>query len=233
MHKIVIPEVGEVELRKSKRARRLILKINQDGKAVVTLPSLVPFKVAENFVTTHISWLKENLAKQQPVVLEPGKSIGKKHTLKFSVSLKDIQSPKSHVDDSNVTITHLQDQHWSSETVQAEAKKAAIRALRREAEAYLPPLLHSFAQKFNYSYREVRIKAAQTRWGSCSSNKVINLSVWLMQLPDELIEYVLCHELTHLKHMNHQATFWQELSLMIPDYKERRKKLKLYRPALM
>lgn len=233
MRTIVVPEIGKVELRKSKRARRLILKINAEGRAVVTLPSLVPFKVAESFIEAHLDWLKENLATQQPVLLEPGKSIGRKHSLTYKVSLASSSKPKSQVSTSAIIITHSPDQSWTDESVQAEAKKAAIRALRREAEGYLPPLLHRLAQKFDYSYREVRIKAAQTRWGSCSSNKVINLSVWLMQLPDELIEYVLCHELTHLNQMNHQAAFWEELEAMIPDYKARRKQLKEYRPALM
>lgn len=233
MPKITVPEIGEVELRKSKRARRLILKINQEGKAVVTLPSLVPYKAAEKFIEMHIGWIQENMAKQQPVDLEPGKSIGKKHVLKFQVSLKPLSKPKSHVGSDTVIITHAPEQEWTDTVVQTEAKKACIRALRREAEEYLPPLLHSIANRFGYSYREVRIKAAQTRWGSCSSNKVINLSVWLMQLPEELIEYVLCHELTHLNQMNHQKAFWAELAVMVPDYKFRRKLLKEYRPALM
>lgn len=232
MHTLIVPDVGEVTLQKSKRARRIILKINHEGRPVVTVPSLVPFKVAEQFVMQHIDWLKQNQT-TQPIVLEPGRPIGRSHTLLFKVSLKSLIKPKSHVGNSLITITHSSDQDWSDESVQIEAKKAAKRALRREAEAFLPPLLHKVANEHHYTYREVRIKAAQTRWGSCSSNRVINLSIWLMQLPDELIHYVICHELTHLNHMNHQAAFWEELETMVPNHKILRKKLKQYRPTLM
>jgi hypothetical protein len=54
-----------------------------------------------------------------------------------------------------------------------------------------------------------------------------------MQVPDHLVQYVLCHELTHLNHMHHQTAFWEELAQMIPDYKARKKELKEYRPELM
>jgi predicted metal-dependent hydrolase len=233
MPTIHIPDIGEVELRKSKRARRVILKINQEGKAVVTVPQLLPYKAAEAFVYSHLDWLKQNLQTRQPVLLEPGKAIGRQHTLVFKISLTHSGAPKSVVGKTAVTVTHSPENNFSDGSVQAEAKKAAIRALRREAEAFLPPLLHKLATLHGYAYREVRIKAVHTRWGSCSSNRVINLSVWLMQLPDTLIEYVICHELTHLNHMNHSASFWDELSRMVPNYKLLKKELKNYAPRLL
>ena len=84
-------------------------------------------------------------------------------------------------------------------------------AMRREAKRMLPVMLHELAQRHGFSYSQVKITSAKGRWGSCSSRKNINLSLYLMQLPEHLIRYVLLHELCHTKEMNHGSRFWQML----------------------
>lgn len=232
MKTIVIPDVGEVSIRKSRLAKRLILKIDQTGKPVVTVPYFVPYKVAEGYARQHAQWLKNNLGQlRQPLVLLNNSAIGEDHRL--SLVPASVNKITSRVGPKTVTVTYPQNLSAESEDVQKEVQKAAIRALRRQAEAKLPSRLHQLAQTHGYSYREVRIKAVQTRWGSCSSNRIINLSVWLMQLPSRLQDYVLCHELAHLNNMNHSPQFWDEVSQMIPDYKIRRKELKQFSPRLL
>jgi len=228
---IEITGIGEVTLRKSARAKRLILKITPDGKPVVTVPSYVPYLVAERFVKQHRDWFLEHKASKPTLQLYEGKQVGKTHVLMFVK--KDVAKVSSRIQGERIMVTYPVVADITDLAIQAEAKKAAIRALKKQAEASLPGLLHTLSNKYGYSYREVRIKTSQSRWGSCSNKKIINLSVWLMQLPNELVEYVLCHELTHLHHMHHQAAFWDELALMIPDYKTRRKALKAYSPALI
>lgn len=230
MKVIEITGIGEVTLRKSARAKRLILKITAEGKPVATVPSYVPYLVAERFVRQNQAWFLEHKATKPTLRLYEGKQIGKTHRLTFIK--KQISKPSSRIQGQHITVSYPQTANITDPDVQTEAKKAAMRALKRQAEAYLPGVLHSLANKYDYSYREIRIKTTQSRWGSCSNKKIINLSVWLMQLPDELVEYVICHELTHLNHMHHQAAFWEELERMIPNYKIRRKVLKTYSPAL-
>lgn len=232
MKKILVEGVGEVTLRKSRLAKRLILKIAADGKLVATLPAYVPYAAGILFVKQNRDWFIQNQPAQTPSLLNDGKSIGQSHVLQFEPSSGQ-QTVTSRVQGSTIRIIYPAALAITDSMVQAEAKKASIRALKKQAEASLPAKLYALAQRYNYNYREVRIKTVQTRWGSCSTNKIINLSVWLMQLPDPLIEYVICHELAHLSNMHHQPAFWEELGTMIPDYKVRRKQLKQYRPALM
>lgn len=229
MKTITIESVGEVVIRKSSRAKRIILKINSDGSPSVTIPRLAPYIVGERFARQHADWFIKNKSLRPSLIIFDGKKIGNTHTITFVTG----KSLGSRVARTTITVTVPSGLNQKSPVVQAEAKKAAIRALRRQAEQTLPGMVHTLAQKHGYSYNEVRIKAVQTRWGSCSSGRIINLSVWLMQVPSELIEYVICHELTHLHHMHHQAAFWEELATMIPDYKARRKALKSYRPQLI
>lgn len=228
---IEVAGVGEVQLRKSKRAKRLILKINHTGKPQVTFPNYIPYIIAEQHAKKHASWFLQHLPKNSSVLLYDQKRIGKQHILQIIPN--DNTSVRSRVNDKSITIYVPRNFSIESKQVQEEAAKAAKRALRRQAEALLPALLYNTAIQNNLSYSEVRIKTMRTRWGSCSSNKIINLSIWLMQLPDELIRYVICHELAHLSFMNHSKQFWQTVEVMDANYAAHRMALKNYRPSLM
>lgn len=228
---VELAPIGPVIIRKSARAKRLILRIDQSGKPIVTIPNYVPYYVGKQYAEKHLSWFTEHLPSNVVSELPEGKMIGRRHQLEYQPTA--IDQPRSRVQNGRIIVRYPKNLSWNNQTVQTEATKACKRALKIEAEAYLPARLHLLAKQFGYTYQQVRVKAAQSRWGSCSSQRNINLSIWLMQLPSELIDYVLCHELTHLNHMHHQADFWNELSEMIPDYKQRRKALKQYAPRLL
>ena len=74
----------------------------------------------------------------------------------------------------------------------------------------------------------VTVKNQKTRWGSCSAKGNVNFNYQLAFLPDELLDYVVIHELAHRRHMNHSRAFWAEVEKYCPDYLERRKQLKEY-----
>lgn len=229
MSKIIVKNIGEVTFRRSAKARRLILSISHDGTPKVTVPVGIPMIMAKRFVLKNSDWISKNSVINTRSSFSDGDVIGRTHRLTF----KRGESLKSRVSADRITIIIPNNQDSPSSSVQAEIKKAATRALRRQAEESLPSRLYQLAQSLGYSYKEVRCKSLKTRWGSCSSNKVINLNIWLMQLPDELIDYVLVHELAHLQFPHHQPDFWQEVAKTIPTYKQLRKELKRYRPTLM
>lgn len=231
MKSIFIDGVGEIELKKSKRAKNIIMRLKSDGKAIVTAPAYVPYYVVEKYARSNSQWLSDKLQAVPKVQYFEGKRIGKSHFLHFEIVAG--AKLKSRVDDELISVTIAEADDIETSIVKKEIEKACVRALRRQAEQYLSALLHSLASRHDYHYREVRIKKMSTRWGSCSSNKVINLSLWLMQLPDELIKYVCCHELAHLQHPHHQKAFWEEVARMIPDYKTKRAALRQYKPSLL
>ena len=74
----------------------------------------------------------------------------------------------------------------------------------------------------------VTVKNQKTRWGSCSAKGNVNFNYQLAFLPDELLDYVVIHELAHRRHMNHSRAFWAEVEKYCPDYRERRERLKEY-----
>lgn len=99
---------------------------------------------------------------------------------------------------------------------QEESKKESIKPeelilLREKAEEYLPEKLKELAKKYGFEYKLCKIGKSRTQWGSCSSSGTIRLSFYIMLLPENLILYVLLHELCHTVHHNHGKLFWKLL----------------------
>lgn len=101
--------------------------------------------------------------------------------------------------------------------------------LRTEAKAFLPGRLRELAAMYGFEFNQVRIKHNVSNWGSCSSKGNINLNLNLMRLPEHLRDYVMLHELCHLKQMNHGPEFHALLGSLCPDWRECRARLKEYR----
>jgi len=115
----------------------------------------------------------------------------------------------------------------------AETKEIIEKKLRRKAHAYLPSRLEELAQEHGLKYKRLAIRNTKTRWGSCSVQNNINLCIHLMNLPEDLIDYVILHELAHTIHKNHSRNFWDFLSsLLAKDAKSVDKRLKHYRPEV-
>ncbi|MBR3172762.1 M48 family metallopeptidase [Candidatus Saccharibacteria bacterium] len=104
--------------------------------------------------------------------------------------------------------------------------------LQKKAREYLPYRLEYWAKRYGYKYNKCRLSHANTRWGSCSSNRTISLNIGLMKVPEVLRDYVILHELAHLNHMDHSKAFWAEVSSHDPRYKIHEKKLKSFSPGL-
>lgn len=101
-----------------------------------------------------------------------------------------------------------------------------IKRLREEAREYLTAKTEEYSKKMDLKYGRITITSAKTRYGSCSSKGNISYSYRLMLRPRYAIDYVVVHELAHLREMNHSKKFYEIISSVMPDYKERIKLLK-------
>ena len=107
-----------------------------------------------------------------------------------------------------------------------------IERRRADAKKVLIPRLNYLAKKHNLPYNKVTIRNQKTRWGSCSQKNNINLNMKLITLPEEIIDYVLIHELVHTKIKNHSKKYWDELKILVPNTKYYIKQLKEYHIGL-
>ena len=113
----------------------------------------------------------------------------------------------------------------------ADLSEAKRNVYIRKAKETITKRVSYFAKLMGVSYRNITIREQKTRWGSCSSAGNVNFNYQLYYLPDELLDYVVVHELAHRRHMNHSKEFWSEVARYCPDYRARRKQLKEYQLA--
>ena len=106
---------------------------------------------------------------------------------------------------------------------------ARVEALRTQAKAELPPRLAELAAQHEFSYNRLTIKNNVSNWGSCSVRGNINLNLRLVTLPPELRDYVMLHELCHLRHLNHGPQFHALLEQVCPGHRALARQLKAYR----
>ena len=87
--------------------------------------------------------------------------------------------------------------------------------------------LEHFNKSYNFKYNKVTVRNQSTRWGSCSKSGNLNFNYNLSLLPENLVDYIIVHELCHLGEFNHSKNFWDLVARAVPDYKERRQELRI------
>ena len=108
-----------------------------------------------------------------------------------------------------------------------------IRKLADQALQVIPVKVKHYATLMNLQNGRITIRNQKTRWGSCSGKGNLNFNCLLMLMPDEVVDYVVVHELCHLIEMNHSKAFWLQVEKVLPDYRERRKWLKEHGNEIM
>jgi predicted metal-dependent hydrolase len=225
---IDIPDIGLVTFTKRRTSKSIRMRISTQGKLVVSMPYFVPYATAVGFVKKHKEWALTESHKRGTYLYD-GMRIGRTHTLHIMYD-HEATTPKTRIRGNDVIVRHTQDE--DAPAVQTAAKKAAIRALRLQALQFLPKRLTDIASNEGYVIGEITIKQLRGKWGSCDQKKNIILNMFLMELPNELIDYVLLHELAHTRQMNHGPDFWTELQAHVPNAKILRRQMREYQPTI-
>lgn len=226
-----LPDVGTVTVRKHPQARSVRLSVDSSGSVRVSIPRWLPYAAGIEMATRQRLWIQKQLARHPSKFLEDGLRVGKAHRLSFRPN-GQLDAPKTRVIGNEVVVQYPPNLAPFDASVQTAAEKAAIRILRVEAETLLPQRLKTIAQHTGLEFASVSVRQLKTRWGSCDAKKHITLNIYLMQLPWNLIDYVLVHELAHTEELNHSKRFWDIVENCIPQGKVLRRELKQHRPQL-
>lgn len=219
-------EFGDIEIRRTSGGY-VRLKIQTNGKLVAQLPRFASLSDVKRLLENSRQHLRQNMSRlPNHKNYNDGDQIGKSHRLRIRQGARD-----------NVSLHNLEIVVTAKDSTLSAARNQLIKdgiakALRKEAKAYLPRRLRYLAMNHGFSYKTVRFTHAKSRWGSCSSTGTISLNITLMSLPNDLIDYVLLHELNHTRHMDHSKEFWMDLEKICPNAKRRRTWLKQFSPYL-
>jgi len=109
-----------------------------------------------------------------------------------------------------------------------KAKKQSDDFYRSSAKAHLPSRMQYWSSKMGLEFKALNFRLAKRRWGSCSCKGIITLNPYMMKLDHEMIDYIVVHELAHLKHLNHSKEFYALVQKYIPDYRYIQKQINVY-----
>lgn len=210
----------EFELIRSARRRRVAFRFEEEGKLVVLAPAELPLPEIERIVELNAlkirSWRRRSLFR--PAAPVKGFTEGELFPLFDRQYPLHLSSRLLLFDNAFLVMRGTQ-----------EEIKAQLETLyRRLARQLLPEKCAQFAKVMGVEPASVGITGAETRWGSCSSRKHLSFCWKLMLVPEKLADYVVCHELAHLREMNHSSRFWAVVASVIPDWKERRAQLNAF-----
>ena len=226
---LVDSEFGEINITRIARGRHVRISVTPSGRLKATIPQLATVGSVKRMISRSRSDIRQMLDQATPsTVYASGDRIGKSHSL-ITQSGNTLQAKRQKL---QITVNIPDNLDESGAEVQRVIRDEVKKALRKEASHYLPRRLEILAARMHCSYEKVRFSHASTRWGSCSSAGTISLNIALMKLPFELIDYVLIHELSHTKHMNHSAEFWQMVAEFDVDYNAHKRELKKHTPTI-
>lgn len=227
--RVVIDNFVELKIFKRKGVKSIRLSIVGDGSVRVTQPRWLPYKAGIDFAMSRKQWIRKHITIDS--LLRDGQLIGKSYQLQFIRS--NAVEVRSRISKPYIRVHVPPSLAVSDEQVQTCARKAAIRALRHDTEDLLIPRLRELSNISKLDYTSVVVKQLKSRWGSCNQNKEITLSLYLIQLPWPLIDYVLLHELQHTEILAHGPRFWKALARHVHNLDELRKQVKDYQARII
>lgn len=219
-----ITDIGAVKVTKRKGTKNLRIRLGPNGEVIVSQPVWLPYSAGTEFAKSHKEWIAKH--RTEPRLFTQDMQVGKAHQLIFVRS--DGLKPTVKLKGKYATVLVPRGRVISAPDVQAAAKRVARKALVAEKD-YLKQRLDELAAHFEYDYRELDFKFMKSKWGSRRSDGRITLNYRLLDLPLDQIDYVICHELAHIKHMNHSPAFWKLVEKMVPEYKQKKKVLKTFK----
>lgn len=217
----------------SRKRKRAEIVVRPDLKVEFRSPQGLSAESIKEMVRRKAGWICKKLEsfeanklpdqKKQYVEGETYLYQGREYPLKI-VALDSIKKPFTALSESELTVTIPEK---SIDCLSPLLVKEAIRDFySKRAEEEVGSIIKDYSKKLEISPPTFKVKYQKRRWGSCSANNVIRINFQLIMAPPEQLEYVVVHELCHIKEKNHSARFWRLVGKLMPGYAIRRKDLK-------
>ncbi len=208
-------------------SKKISMRVNARGKVMVRAPYYVPMRLVQKFIDENTTWITENLAVKEAEKashfenqLHHGAQIaflGQSYTITHSTEKS--RSRLSILDTRlMVYINKIQDE----KVIARDVKKF----LTHLGKVFISERVGKWSEKMQLFPKAVKWSQASGRWGSCSSQKIVRFNLALVFEKPEVVDYVVIHELAHLKHFNHSKSFWYFVAQHCPEYQLRRRELK-------
>lgn len=212
-----------VRLKPNPRAKRLILRLDaRSGEPVATVPNGINENKVRAFLQTNIGWLTKRQKERAPhIAFTDGNQI----------PVRGIPHRLVHVGQRRGTVRLLQQGETHSLLISGDSAHMERRVsdwLKKQARADLAAAVEHHSSRLDVTASAIRIKDTVSRWGSCSSARVLSFSWRIIMAPPFALDYLVAHEVAHLREMNHSPRFWAHVAQTCPDFENGRDWLRRY-----
>ncbi len=214
MEVLELAGIGEIKVRRSANIKYLRIRMAPGRGVWVSVPFGVSRKQVEKFLEENREWILKN--RKDMKVYEEDTGVG------LGIGAK----PSYRLEQEKITLFIPKKVDFSK--VEKIVQQFLLEIYTMECRRYLPQRIRNYAEKFGFRYGRVTFRNNISNWGSCSFDNNISLNIKLMKLPDEIIDYVILHELCHTVEKNHSAAFWKLVGKVCPAYPTLRARLRKY-----
>ena len=206
------------------RAKRktIAIYVKEDQSVIVKAPHHVPKKVIEDFVESKRTWIE---TQQEARAVEEKEDWWEKKEIYFLGAPKKIKIVPTKNNKNRVDLLEEEIIIYSNDNEEA-AKAFLLAELKQQFLNFITPFVDNYCLLLGCKYNKITIRKQKTRWGSCSSKGNLSYNLQLIGAPFETIQYVLLHEVMHLKHFDHSEAFWAGIAKVMPAYKKHQVYLK-------
>ena len=212
MEVLELAGIGEIKVRRSANIKYLRIRMAPGRGVWVSVPFGVSRKQVEKFLEENREWILKN----------------RKETKLHVLRIVETEEPKPSYRLEQEKITLFIPKKVDFSKVEKIVQQFLLEIYTMECRRYLPQRIRNYAEKFGFRYGRVTFRNNISNWGSCSFDNNISLNIKLMKLPDEIIDYVILHELCHTVEKNHSAAFWKLVGKVCPAYPTLRARLRKY-----
>lgn len=212
--------------RSRKRKKTISLQISDKSELIIAAPYYTPLHEIDRFVREKQNWINKTILKQTEIA---NQSKAREYIdgemfyyLGQSYPLEVFFEPFE-----KAGIVFWKDCFYLNAQENKDLRKHYfVSWYKKKAQEYIHQRVDFLGRMLKFNYENIRITSAQSRWGSCSGDNHLAFSFRLIMAPPEIIDYVIVHELIHIKEKNHSPKFWKRVESVIPEYKKHRRWLK-------
>jgi predicted metal-dependent hydrolase len=209
-----------------KKVKNASIRISSNLDITITVPDSYSQKRLDNLIKDKSHWISKTLLKlsKRKKVFD----LKENEVLLFGEKYELVIDPKI---DNKILTYHESKRIVSNHEITGKST-ILIKWYVHLAKKEIIKMVNELADKYGFEYNRIFIRDQKTKWGTCSSNKNLSFNWRLIRCPKSVIEYLIIHELSHLKEMNHSKRFWELVESMCPDFKKSKLWLKEYESFL-
>lgn len=209
-------------IRSRKRQKTISLQIRNEAEVIIAAPCFTPLAEINSFVEEKQNWINKTIQKQKDAVAQKKPRDFETGEYFFYLGnpypLEIIFEP---FESAGVVFRNMRF-YLNAQNDKDLKRRYFIAWYKKKAHEFISQRLDGFSRMLTLRYESMRITSARNRWGSCSADDRLAFSFRLIMAPSDVIDYVIVHELAHIREKNHSLRFWQWVETVIPEYKAHR-----------